>query len=408
MRSKPVILVALLLAAFAINLDTTMVNVALPTPGAGAARHDEPAAVGGGCLQPGLRRAAADVGSLSDRLGRKGMLLAGLGVFGTASVAGGFTTSPGQLIAARAVMGLGAAMTFPATLSLISNVFTERAERARAIGLWGASAGVAVALGPIVGGWLLEHFSLGQHLLRHGPGRRHGAHRRGAERPDLQGSGGAPGRTCPGLCCRPWPWPCWSSRSSRRRRHGLGSARSVAGFAVPARCSPRSSSCEHAPTPDARHHGSSATCGSARRAASVTVAFFTLFGFIFLMTQYFQFIRGYGPLSTGVHLLPGRAGGRRRLDRRNPAGRAGRHQAGRHGRADRHGGVLRLGRGETSRDHQLRRHRRADGALRARHGLHLGAGHRVHHGRGARRPRPASGRRSTTRPVCSAAPWASR
>src|SRR5207244_7179592 len=71
---------------------------------------------------------------------------------------GGFTTSPGQLIAARCVMGLGAAMVFPATLSLISNVFVERAERARAIGLWGATAGMAIALGPIVGGWLLERF----------------------------------------------------------------------------------------------------------------------------------------------------------------------------------------------------------------------------------------------------------
>ena len=56
-------------------------------------------------------------------------------------------------------MGLGAAMTFPATLSLIANVFTERRERARAIGLWGAIAGVAIATGPIVGGWLLEHYS---------------------------------------------------------------------------------------------------------------------------------------------------------------------------------------------------------------------------------------------------------
>src|SRR5207244_3784538 len=72
---------------------------------------------------------------------------------------GGFTTSPGQLIAARCVMGLGAAMVFPATLSLISNVFVERAERARAIGMWGATAGMAIALGPIVGGWLLENFS---------------------------------------------------------------------------------------------------------------------------------------------------------------------------------------------------------------------------------------------------------
>src|SRR5262249_57300718 len=91
-------------------------------------------------------------GSLSDRFGRKGMLLAGLAVAGAASLAGGFTTSPPQLIAARSVMGLGAAMTFPATLSLISNVFTERRERARAIGLWGAVAGAAAAVGAVAGG----------------------------------------------------------------------------------------------------------------------------------------------------------------------------------------------------------------------------------------------------------------
>src|SRR4029453_6928688 len=90
---------------------------------------------------------------------RKGVLLAGLVVFGAASFAGGLGNSPGQLIAARAVMGLGAALIFPATLSLLTNVFTERGERARAIGLWGASTGVGIAVGPIVGGWLLEHFS---------------------------------------------------------------------------------------------------------------------------------------------------------------------------------------------------------------------------------------------------------
>ena len=157
MRSKPMILVALLLAAFLVNLDTMLVNVALPA------------------LVRELHATTTDLlwvvdsfnlvfaallltfGSLSDRFGRKGMLLAGLAVFGTASLIGGFTTSPAQLIAARSVMGLGAAMTFPATLSLISNVFTQRGERARAIGLWGAVAGVAIATGPIVGGWLLEH-----------------------------------------------------------------------------------------------------------------------------------------------------------------------------------------------------------------------------------------------------------
>src|SRR5436305_13766542 len=159
MRSKPMILVALLLAAFVINLDTTIVNVALPA----LVRELHATTTHVQWVVDAYNLVCAALlltfGSLSDRFGRKGMLLAGLTVFGAASLAGGFTTSPAQLIAARAVMGLGAAMTFPATLSLISNVFTQRKERARAIGLWGAIAGVAIALGPIVGGWLLEHYS---------------------------------------------------------------------------------------------------------------------------------------------------------------------------------------------------------------------------------------------------------
>ena len=155
------ILVALLLAAFVINLDTTIVNVALPA----LVRELHATTTQLQWVVDAYNLVFAALlltfGSLSDRFGRKGMLLAGLTVFGAASLAGAFTASPAQLIAARAVMGLGAAMTFPATLSLISNVFTERRERARAIGLWGAIAGVAIALGPIAGGWLLEHFSWG-------------------------------------------------------------------------------------------------------------------------------------------------------------------------------------------------------------------------------------------------------
>src|SRR5215475_8004430 len=108
-------------------------------------------------------------GNLGDRVGRKGVLLAGLVVFGVASFAGGLANSPGQLIAARAVMGLGAALIFPATLSLLTNVFTQRRERAMAIGLWGAVAGVAIALGPIVGGWLLQAFSWGSIFIAMAP-----------------------------------------------------------------------------------------------------------------------------------------------------------------------------------------------------------------------------------------------
>src|SRR6202789_1888319 len=159
MRTKPLILTALLLAAFLVNLDTTLVNVALPTlvRELGATTTQLQWVVDAYNLV--FAALLLTFGSLSDRFGRKGMLLAGLAVVGTASLAGGFTTDPAQLIAGRSVMGLGAAMTLPATLSMLSNVFTGRRKRARAIGLWGEIAGVAIAMGPIVGGWLLEHFS---------------------------------------------------------------------------------------------------------------------------------------------------------------------------------------------------------------------------------------------------------
>jgi len=141
MRGKGLILVTLCLAALIINLDTTIVNVALPAlvRQTGATTTDLQWVVDAYNLTFAALLLAA--GSLSDRLGRKGMLLAGLGVFGAASLAGSFAVTVGQLIAARAVMGLGAAMMFPSTLSLLTNVFTARRERALAIGVWGASAG---------------------------------------------------------------------------------------------------------------------------------------------------------------------------------------------------------------------------------------------------------------------------
>src|ERR1700750_282498 len=115
MRSKPMILAALLLAAFLVNLDTTMVNVALPA----MVRELHATTTELQWVVDAYKLVFAALlltfGSLSDRFGRKGMLLAGLTVVGTASLAGGVTTSPGALIAARAVMGLGGALTVPAT-----------------------------------------------------------------------------------------------------------------------------------------------------------------------------------------------------------------------------------------------------------------------------------------------------
>src|SRR6476619_7966036 len=158
MKRKPLILTSLLLAAFVINLDTTIVNVALPSLVRALHASDSQLQWVVDAFNLLFAGSVLAVGSLSDRFGRKGMLLAGLSVFGLASFAGGLTSSPGALIAARAVMGVGAAMVFPSSLSLLTNVFAERRERALAIGLWGAVTGVAIALGPIVGGALLEAF----------------------------------------------------------------------------------------------------------------------------------------------------------------------------------------------------------------------------------------------------------
>src|SRR2546423_9413357 len=108
MRRKPLILSSLLLAAFVINLDTTIVNVALPTLVRELHASNTQLQWVVDAFNLLFAGSVLAVGSLSDRFGRKGMLLAGLAVFGLASFAGGLTGSPGHLIAARAVTGLGA------------------------------------------------------------------------------------------------------------------------------------------------------------------------------------------------------------------------------------------------------------------------------------------------------------
>ena len=360
MRSKPMILAALLLASFLVNLDTTLVNVALPdlTRELHATTTQLQWVVDAYNLV--FAALILTFGSLSDRFGRKGMLLAGLAVVGTASLAGAFTTSPAQLIAARAVMGLGAAMTFPATLSLLTNVFTERRERAAAIGLWGAIAGVAIAMGPIVGGWLLQDFSWGSIFVAMAPVAAlalagvavavPASKSPDAARPDvpglvlssammallvftiieapaygwtagrslagLRGLGGAAGRVRRGRAARPasdagraaLPQPA----VQRRQRRGHGVLLHPARLHLP----------DHPVLP---------------------------------VRPRLQRAVGRRPAA------PGRARGRDRVGRGHPARGEGRHQAHRHDRARRDGRVLRLGGGDDERDAELRRHRRADG-----------------------------------------------
>jgi EmrB/QacA subfamily drug resistance transporter len=297
------ILVALLLAAFAINLDTTLVNVALPA----LVRELHATTTQLQWVVDAYNLVFAALlltfGSLSDRFGRKGMLLAGLAVFGAASLAGGFTTSPAALIAARSVMGLGAAMTFPATLSLISNVFTERRERARAIGLWGAIAGVAIALGPIVGGWLLEHFSWSSIFIAMAPVAALAIALVIASVPASRNTDAAP-VDIPGLVLSAAAMGLLVFTIIEAPDYGWTSVRSLLGFAASAVLLAVFIWWEQRtryPMLDVRLFRNmrfSAASGA------VTVAFFTLLGFIFLITLYFQFVRGYAPLSTGVRLLP--------------------------------------------------------------------------------------------------------
>ncbi|MBO0816004.1 MAG: MFS transporter [Actinobacteria bacterium] len=296
-------LVALLLAAFLVNLDTTLVNVALPA----MVRELDATTTQLQWVVDAYNLVFAALllafGSLSDRFGRKGMLLAGLAVVGAASLAGGFTTSPAQLIAARAVMGLGAAMTFPATLSLISNVFTERRERARAIGLWGAVAGVAIATGPIVGGWLLEHYSWAAVFIAMAPVAAAAVALAALAVPASKDLNAAP-LDMPGLVLSAAAMALLVFTIIEAPGYGWAAGRSVAGFALSAVLLGAFIGWERRAAHPMLEVGLFGNMRFSAASGAVTVSFFTLFGFIFLITQYFQFVRGYGPLSTGVRLLP--------------------------------------------------------------------------------------------------------
>jgi EmrB/QacA subfamily drug resistance transporter len=298
-----VTLASLLLAAFAINLDITIVNVALPSlvRELHASTSQLQWVVDAYSLVFAALILAA--GSLSDRLGRKGFLLAGLGVLGAASVAGGLTQSGGQLIVARCFMGLGAAMIFPSTLSLISNVFTERVERARAIGLWGASAGAAIALGPIVGGWLLERVSWQSIFFAMAPVAAAGAALVAATVPTSRDPS-APKTDVPGLVLSTAAMAALIYTIIEAPTHGWSSARTLTGFALAAGLFMAFIARERTAREPMLDLSLFRNPRFSAASSSVTVTFFSLAGFIFLITQYFQFLKGYGPFQAGVRTLP--------------------------------------------------------------------------------------------------------
>ena len=303
MSRRPLVLVSLLLAAFAINLDTTIVNVALPS----LVRELHASTTQLQWIVDAYNLVFAALvlaaGSVSDRVGRKGMLMAGLGLFALASVAGGLGNSPGEVIAARAVMGLGAAVIFPATLSLIANVFTERRERARAIGLWGATAGVGIAFGPITGGFLLEHFSWPSIFFALAPVAALTAALVALSVPTSRDPT-APLADRPGLALSTAGMALLIYTIIEAPGHGWAAGRSVAGFVLALASLAAFIWWERRAREPMIDVGLFRNLRFSAASGSVTVAFFSLSGFIFLVTQYFQFLKGYAPLSTGVRLLP--------------------------------------------------------------------------------------------------------
>jgi EmrB/QacA subfamily drug resistance transporter len=300
---RGLVLLALCSAALIINIDVTIVNVALPSlvRQLHATTTNLQWVIDSYTLVFAALILAA--GSFSDRVGRKGVLLIGLSVFGLGSLAGALSDTPAQLIAARALMGIGAAGIFPSTLSLIANVFTDRAERAKAIGLWGATTGVGVAAGPIVGGWLLEHFWWGSVFAFMVPVAA------------LIAVGIAlvvPSSKDPSVPPIDWYGLVLSSAAMgtlvlsiiQAPDRGWGSTATMltigAGLALVAVFVAVERRIERPMLDVSLFRNARFTAAS----GSITIGFFTLAGFTFLITQYFQFVKGYSPFGAGVRLLP--------------------------------------------------------------------------------------------------------
>ncbi|MGH9077988.1 MAG: MFS transporter [Acidimicrobiales bacterium] len=302
--SRPVMVLAVVLvAAFAINLDTTIVNVALPS-------LNRQLGAGTSSLQwvvDGYNLAFAALvlagGNLGDRYGRREILAAGLALFGAASAVSALCSNVDELIAVRLATGAAAALIFPTTLSIITNIYPERRARARAIGAWGAVAGVGVAVGPVAGGALLDRFWWGSVFLAMVPAAAAGLLGALVVVPPSRAPGRPPldrgGLALSALALGALVYTVIEAPS-----HGWASGRSVAGFGLAAVVFVVFGWVERgraAPMLDVRLFANprfSAASGS------VTVAYFALFGFIFLITQYFQQLRGYSPLGTGVRVLP--------------------------------------------------------------------------------------------------------
>ena len=297
------ILAVVALSVFVTVLDGTIVNIALPSLALdlGASTRELQWIVDAYLLVfTGLLLAA---GGLGDKFGRRSALIVGMVIFAGTSAFAGSSGSAGELILGRALMGVGAALIFPATLAIVANVFRDPKERAAAIGIWTAVSGVAVAAGPITGGWLLENYWWGSVFYINVPIAALAIAGAAWLVPESRDSS-TPRLDVIGLILSIATITTLVFTIIEAPEWGWASGSTLAGFAIAAVLGAVFVWCElrianpMLPVRIFRNLRFSAA------SLSVTSAFFALFGFIFLVTQYFQLIRGYGPLEAGLRTIP--------------------------------------------------------------------------------------------------------
>ncbi|MEV4723711.1 MFS transporter [Micromonospora humida] len=299
------ILGVLVVSLLVVVLDNTILNVALrtladPVHGLGASQGELEWAINSYTLVfAGL---LFTFGVLGDRAGRRRFLLIGLVLFGLSSLLSAYAQSPGQLIAARAVMGIGGAAIMPVTLSIISNVFDPR-ERGRAIGVWAGAVGLAVAIGPILGGALLEHFWWGSVFLINVPVVALGVLLVALLVPESRDP--QPGRVdILGVLLSVVGLVALTYGIIDGGEHGFGRplvwAAILGGAAVLAWFVEHERRSDH-PSLDVRLFR---VPRFAAPVAIVGLVFFAAMGVMFFSSFYMQLVRGYSPLETGLFFLP--------------------------------------------------------------------------------------------------------
>ena len=301
--SRIPVLLVLCAATLAISLATTSINVALPSLALDLRADNRELQWIVDAYNLLFATFVLAFGSLSDRYGRKGALILGLTIFGGGAIGASFADSSTQLIAWQAVMGLGAAFVYPTTLSILSNVFTERNEKAKAIGIWGATTGVGVACGPILGGWLLEHFWWGSVFLALAAGAAI-AVAVSAAVVNTSRDPSTPRIDIGGLVLSVLAVGTLVFTVIEAPEHGWASAATLAGFALAAALFVALVLWERKQTAPMIDVHLFTNMRFTAASASVTFAYFALFGFIFLISQYFQLVRGFGPLETGLKFIP--------------------------------------------------------------------------------------------------------